>query len=250
MPARFRPAANVEPRRGGPADILLLHYTGMASAEQSIQLLASAESRVSCHYVVDIDGAITQMVPERLRAWHAGVSSWHGDARSIGIEIQNTGHPADGGPPPPFPEAQIQAVIALGRDIVVRRGIAARNVLAHSDVAPARKIDPGEGFPWARLAAAGLGAWVEPAPVDPDDTAGLAGHHVEIAQSQLRDFGYGIAVTGTMDPPTVTVLKAFQRRFRPARVDGVLDRSTLATLGRLLAAYPSHLPAASIRHGA
>lgn len=252
MPARIHPAANVEPRRTGPTDILLLHYTGMASAEQSIRYLASAESRVSCHYVVDIDGTITQMVPEALRAWHAGVSTWGAEtdinSRSIGIEIQNTGHPADGGVPPAYPDAQIQAVIALGRDIVSRQGIAPQRVLAHSDIAPARKIDPGEGFPWARLAAAGLGVWVEPEPLDPGDTSqpDLPDMYVEIAQSHLRDYGYGIAVTGTMDPQTVTVLKAFQRRFRPARVDGRLDRSTLVTLERLVWAYPQSATPASV----
>jgi N-acetylmuramoyl-L-alanine amidase len=247
MPAVIRPAVNVEPRKTGPTDILLLHYTGLPNAEQSIQLLASAESRVSCHYVVDLDGRITQMVPERLRAWHAGQSVWAGEtdinSRSIGIEIQNTGHPADGiGPPPPFPASQIRAVIALGLDIVERNGIAARRVLAHSDIAPNRKIDPGEGFPWADLARAGLGVWVEPEPISASPLTGGPGDgglYVDIAQRHLANWGYGLAITGAMDPQTTAVVTAFQRHFRPSLVDGRLDLSTLITLERLCW---THLP--------
>ena len=242
MPARVHPARNVDERRGDPADMVLLHYTGMPSAAQSIELLASVESRVSCHYVVDLDGAITQMVPERLRAWHAGVSVWAGEtdlnSRAIGIEIQNTGHPdGPGSTPPDFPAAQIDAVIALGVDIAERNAIAPTRVLAHSYIAPLRKIDPGETFPWSRLAAAGLGVWVEPEPVDADDPGygpGAGGPAIEATQLDLLDYGYGLAMTGEMDPLTVIVLRAFQRHFRPARVDGRLDRSTIVTLERLI----------------
>lgn len=247
LPARIRPAVNVEARRGGPIDILLLHYTGLPSAEQSIGLLACAESRVSCHYVIDVDGTITQMVPECLRAWHAGVSRWGSEtdinSRSIGIEIQNTGHPAEGGRPPPFPDEQIQAVIALGRDIASRHAIVPARVLAHSDVAPDRKIDPGEDFPWKRLADAGLGAWVAPEPLDPCDVE-WDGGQIATAQSRLRDFGYGIEPTGELDAQTVTVLKAFQRHFRPECIDGRLDRSTWLTLERLIETYGRGVAAA------
>ena len=160
-------AANQEPRRGiERPTMLVLHYTGMQNAQKAVRWLSLAESRVSCHYVIDEAGRITQMVPERLRAWHAGVSCWHGEtdlnSASIGIEIHNPGH-EDGYTD--FPAAQIAAVIALSRDIVVRNRIAVPRVLAHSDIAPLRKIDPGEKFPWNELAAAGVGAWVPPSPV-------------------------------------------------------------------------------------
>jgi N-acetylmuramoyl-L-alanine amidase len=233
------PAANHEPRRGvSRPDMLVLHYTGMASAAQAIRWLAVPESRVSCHYVIDEVGRITQMVPERLRAWHAGVSSWHGatdlNSASVGIEIQNPGH-EDGYHE--FPPAQIAAVIALSRDIIDRHGIAPERVLAHSDIAPLRKIDPGEKFPWAQLAAAGLGAWVAPSPVvtgalqlGPGDT----GASVAAVQAMFAAYGYHLPVTGTFDHLTEHVVRAFQRHFRPARCDGRLDLSTLATLERLL----------------
>lgn len=234
-------AANFEERKGGPPDMLLLHYTGLPSASQSIAVLSSAASRVSCHYVVDVDGRVTQLVPERLRAWHAGVSVWRGEtdinSRSIGIEIQHPGHPATPGVPlPAFPERQIDAVIELGVDIVRRLRIEPERVLAHSDVAPLRKIDPGEAFPWRQLWRAGLGVWVEPERVDAGDLGigpGAGGPAVETAQRLLADLGYGLGVTGEMDVLTTFVLTAFQRHFRPERVDGRLDRSTAVTLERL-----------------
>ncbi len=235
------PAINVEARRGVTCpDMLVLHYTGMASAAKAIRWLAVAESRVSCHYVIDDRGRITQMVPERLRAWHAGVSSWRGqvdlNSASIGIEIQNPGH-EDGYHD--FPEAQIEAVVALARDIVARHGIAPARVLAHSDIAPLRKIDPGEKFPWATLAAAGVGHWTQPSPI----TAGAVslgasdvGAAVSAAQRMLAAYGYDAPETGRFDMQTEFVVRAFQRHFRPARCDGRLDLSTLATLERLIEA--------------
>jgi N-acetylmuramoyl-L-alanine amidase len=237
VPAELHPSPNIEPRRNGARpDILLLHYTGMLSGAKAVAWLADPRSRVSCHYVVDDDGTITQMVAEAMRAWHAGAGSWEGrgdvNSRSIGIEIHNRGHDlgyAD------FPPVQMQAVTALCRDIIARHGIAPHRVLAHSDIAPDRKKDPGEKFDWAGLAAAGVGHWVEPASVteagvDPD-SAGIAR-----AQRLLADYGYGIAVTGVADEATRNVVIAFQRHFRPARVDGVLDGSTIDMLERLSAA--------------
>ena len=143
-------AANHEARAAGfEIDILLMHYTGMENGQDALDLLCSADSGVSCHYLVHENGDVIQMVPEKLRAWHAGKSSWQGESdinsRSIGIEIVNPGH-AHGYPE--FPDAQVRAVIDLSRDILGRHAIPARNVLAHSDVAPARKCDPGEKFPW------------------------------------------------------------------------------------------------------
>lgn len=160
-------AENREPRRGGARpSLLILHYTGMSSAAKAIDWLACAESGVSCHYVIAEDGRITQLVPEALRAWHAGASHWRSEtdinSHSIGIEIQNPGHQHGY---PDFPPSQMQAVVSLAKDIVSRHRMAADGVLAHSDVAPGRKIDPGEKFNWALLAKEGLGLWVRPAPV-------------------------------------------------------------------------------------
>ena len=238
-----QPSPNVEPRRNGLAPtILLLHYTGLESMAKAIDWLTRDGSGVSCHYGIDEDGRITQMVCEDLRAWHAGESFWDGEtdinSASIGIEIHNPGH-AFGYPD--FPEIQMQAVERLGRDIVARRRIGPERVLAHSDVAPARKRDPGEKFPWERLARAGIGHWVAPAPlVDGDDGLGLGAAEPRIAAFQvaLRRYGYGIEPTGVIDQRTELVVTALQRHFRPERVDGRIDRSTVATLERLLASLP------------
>jgi N-acetylmuramoyl-L-alanine amidase len=241
--AAVQPSPNAEPRRNGlRPSILLLHYTGLESMAKAIDWLTREGSGVSCHYGIDVDGRITQMVAEDLRAWHAGESIWAGEtdinSASIGIEIHNPGH-AFGYPD--FPEAQMQAVERLSRDIVARHRIRPERVLAHSDVAPARKKDPGEKFPWDRLARAGIGHWVPPAPVVPgDDGLGLGAAEPRIAAVQvaLRRYGYGIELTGTIDASTELVVTAFQRHFCPARVDGRIDRSTVTTLERLLAALP------------
>lgn len=237
----IHPAENREPRRGcSKPSLLILHYTGMSSAAKAVEWLARAESGVSCHYVIDEAGQITQLVPESLRAWHAGASFWRGEtdinSHSIGIEIQNPGHQHGY---PDFPAAQMEAVIALGKDITRRHDMAADAVLAHSDVAPGRKIDPGEKFNWMLLAKAGLGLWVRPSPIRPEDPGlGLAqgGVCVARAQEHLAAYGYGIEPTGVLDEVTEKVLKAFQAHFRPRRVDGRLDRSTSVTLERLLEA--------------
>ncbi len=236
------PAANTEPRREGFRPIiLLLHYTGMPSVEAAIHWLSVRESGVSCHYVVSDTGAVTQMVPETLRAWHAGVSHWQGindiNSCSIGIEIHNPGH--DGGYPD-FPDVQMQAVEALCSDIVRRRGIEPHRVLAHSDVAPRRKIDPGEKFDWARLALGGVGHWVAPAPLADGDalTIGMRSDAVLRLQENLQAYGYGTGITGEYDADTRTIVSAFQRHFRPSLVDGRADLSTLMTLDALLAALP------------
>jgi N-acetylmuramoyl-L-alanine amidase len=242
---RIVAAANVEPRRLGPPDMIVLHYTGMLSAARAVQWLASAESRVSCHYVVDERGEITQMVPERLRAWHAGVAYWAGEtdinSRAIGIEIHNPGHELDYWD---FSDAQISGVIALCRDITQRYGIKPQRVLAHSDVAPERKIDPGEKFPWAKLAAAGIGHWCAPEPIDDADAgleSGATGDRITGAQLALARYGYRIDPTGVLDTATSFALRAFQLHFRPARVDKRLDRSTEVTLQRLIEALPAPL---------
>ena len=217
-------------------DILLMHYTGMTTEEEALARLTDSESRVSCHYFVYEDGRIDQLVPEARRAWHAGASSWKGAAdinsRSIGIEIANPGHEYGYRD---FPDAQIESVIALCRDIVARHPIRRERVLAHSDVAPTRKKDPGEKFPWDRLAAAGVGLWIAPLPIGPGRTlsANDKDAEVEQLQKQLARFGYELKVTGLYDDDTRSVVTAFQRHFRPARVDGLADPSTVETLRRL-----------------
>lgn len=236
---RFVLAPSIEPRQlNRTPDMLILHYTGMESAERACAWLCNPASRVSCHYLVDEHGVITQMVGEEMRAWHAGQSSWEGEtdsnSRSIGIEIHNPGHSLGY---PHFPAEQMKAVIRLCRDIVSRHAIAPRRVLAHSDVAPLRKIDPGEKFDWAWLHREGVGHWVPPAAIDSGQffQLGDRGQPVEALQSMLALYGYGIEINGEFDRPTHLVVKAFQRHFRQARVDGVADRSTIETLHRLLA---------------
>lgn len=240
---RVVPSPNWEARKDNIAPgILILHYTGMPSAEAAIRWLAAPESRVSCHYVIDEAGAIVQMVPETDRAWHAGVSYWRGvtdiNSCSIGIEIQNPGH---GAGYPDFPEDQMRAVEALCLDIIGRRRINADCVLAHSDVASRRKIDPGEKFDWARLARAGIGHWVQPAPITAGETLTLGdiGEAVSSLHDKLRAYGYEVGVAGEYDTDTQSAVAAFQRHFRPALVDGRSDRSTVLTLDALLAALPS-----------
>ena len=247
LAAEVVPSANFEDRKGGePPDMILLHYTGMDSGDAALRRLCSLESKVSAHYVVFEDGRIVQCVQEAKRAWHAGVSSWAGDAdinsRSIGIEIVNPGHDLGY---PDYPLRQIAAVIALCRSIITRRGpIAPDRILGHSDVAPARKQDPGEKFPWDLMSESGIGHWVRPAPVTLEGPAlrlGDQGEAVMRLQRALAGYGYGIEETGKYDEATQQVLAAFQRHFRPARVDGIADASTLLTLRALLETRPAPL---------
>jgi N-acetylmuramoyl-L-alanine amidase len=241
--ADVHPSPSHDERSGDvELDILLLHYTGMISADAALERLCAPDSRVSCHYLVHEDGRVVQMVAEARRAWHAGLSNWEGEtdtnSRSVGIEIVNPGHEHGYRP---FPDAQIEAVIALGLDICARHGIARQRVLAHSDVAPRRKEDPGELFPWDRLHAAGLGHWQKPAPLTTTgDTLqpGDDGEVVETVQSLFAIYGYGVEISGVVDAGTVAAATAFQRHFRQEKVDGVIDPSTIATLRRLLKALP------------
>jgi N-acetylmuramoyl-L-alanine amidase len=218
-------------------DILLLHYTGMQSTEAALARLCDPQAEVSSHYLVFEDGAIWQLVPEARRARHAGVSSWEQsrdiNSRSIGIEIGNPGHAYDY---PEFPARQMEAVVRLCRDIVMRHRIRSDRVLGHSDVAPSRKQDPGEKFPWRVLHDAGVGLWVEPDPLADKAAKPSAAPHILELQRALARYGYGIEATSTYDHVTAEVVTAFQRHFRPRRVDGIADGSTIATLDRLLAA--------------
>ena len=231
---------NFDERKGGRRpDMILLHYTGMQSGDAALKTLTTAASKVSAHYVVFEDGRIVQCVPEARRAWHAGESSWAGETDinscSIGIEIVNPGHEFGY---PDFPLRQTAAVISLCKSIIIRRGpINGDRILAHSDVAPARKQDPGEKFPWGLLSDSNVGHWVRAAPLDLEGTSlkpGDRGDAVIRLQRTLRMYGYGITDTGSYDDATQKVVTAFQRHFRQARVDGVADPSTLLTLRALI----------------
>jgi len=227
---RDLPSPNHEPRPEGVAvDTLVIHYTGMESAAAALIRMNDPKAAVSAHYLVDEDGSITRLVPEELRAWHAGIASWRGETnindRSIGIELVNPGHEFGYRP---FPETQMAALVALLKDILVRHPIPPSRVLGHSDVAPERKRDPGELFDWARLARAGIGLWPELAPGEP----GAAGPLPPIGEVQglLAAFGYAVPRSGKRDAPTEAAVTAFQRHFRPRRVDGVVDAETVARL--------------------
>jgi N-acetylmuramoyl-L-alanine amidase len=227
LSARTSPNADARPA-GHAIDTLILHYTGMPSAAAALERLCDPAAKVSAHYLIDEDGAVIALVPEAARAWHAGVSAWQGEPglndRSIGIELVNPGHEWGYRA---FPGAQYQACIALCQAIVRRWPIPPRRVLGHSDVAPERKEDPGELFDWRRLAEAGIGLWPADGQGDPRPVARL--------QEGLARFGYAVPTHGRLDDATRLVITAFQRHFRPERVDGEADPATLARLDGLLA---------------
>ena len=227
--SRVQHSPNIEPRLDGKTPrYLILHYTGMVTGKAAADWLCNPASKVSCHYLVDVDGEVVQMVDETLRAWHAGVGSWHGEidinSASIGIEIQNEGHAAGS---PAFPAVQMKRVAELSRDIMLRHHIPPQNVLAHSDIAPGRKIDPGEQFDWEWLAGQGVGIVVK--------ASGSEVMQIPTLQSSLAQLGYGIDVTGTHNLRTIKVIEAFQRHFRRSKVDGVADGETCDAIRRLLA---------------
>jgi N-acetylmuramoyl-L-alanine amidase len=213
---------------GAAIDILVLHYTGMRDADEALARLCDPEAKVSAHYTIDRDGRIYRHVPEELRAWHAGVSFWAGErnvnARSIGIELVNPGHEFGY---EPFPKPQISALIDLADGILARHPIPACRVIGHSDVAPARKMDPGELFPWPQLAEFGIGLWPEFSAYGSGDGAGA---------KDLVRLGYGLAPD--VDVPFEAVVAAFQRHWRPSKVDGVLDDETAYRLATLVSALP------------
>jgi N-acetylmuramoyl-L-alanine amidase len=257
-----RPSPNFDARKA-PIDLVVLHYTGMQDAETALKRLCDPAPkagtypgpwqaadvdpgadlpRVSAHYVVDEAGVVYRIVDEKDRAWHAGVASWEGrgdvNSRAIGIEIANGGH--DFGLPP-YPDAQIAGVIALVKAILARNCLTADRVVGHSDIAPGRKDDPGEHFPWKRLADAGASIW-------PDADAGPKlfcrrgdrGERVHVLHASLAAFGYDApeddsAATAVFDARTEALVRAFQQRFEPAACDGVARESTIAKLEALVA---------------
>jgi N-acetylmuramoyl-L-alanine amidase len=222
-----RPSPNYNNRPVGKAiDMLVMHYTGMRDAGAALKRLTDPEAQVSSHYLIDEAGKTYHLVDEHNRAWHAGVSYWGGERDingvSIGIELVNPGH--DFGYRS-FPEAQMAALIALSREILARHKILPARVLGHSDVAPARKMDPGELFDWQRLAKAGIGRWPLPSK-GPNDSASV--------RAGLGKIGYEVSAEGAGDKITKQSLSAFQRHFRPGKIDGIADEETCAMLYGLL----------------
>jgi len=211
---------NFNDRDGVAVDMLVLHYTGMESAEEALVRMCDPAAEVSAHYMIDEDGTLTHLVDEQMRAWHAGVAMWRGDSninsRSIGVELVNPGHEFGYRD---FPDAQMQTLVTLCEGILARHDIPARNVVAHADVAPLRKQDPGERFDWARLAAHGIGLW-------PSPDAVCAPVSIDEAMPCLREIGYDCS-----DPTAAAV--AFQRHFCPARIDGALDPETRRAIARV-----------------
>jgi len=214
-----------------PVDTLILHYTGMRSAEDALDRLRDPDAQVSSHYVVDEDGTVYRLVPEERRAWHAGVSFWRGhtalNGRSIGIEIVNPGHEwgyRD------FPALQMAAVADLCLSILSRHPIPPRNVVGHSDVAPDRKDDPGERFDWQGLAENGIGLWPDDAPDIGTTGAIRDAPTLRPVRAALAGIGYRVAPEGALDPALSSVLRAFQRHWRPEAITGQADDGTLVRL--------------------
>lgn len=219
------PSPNFGDRRGREINALVIHYTGMQTAAASLDRLCDPDAEVSAHYLIDEDGETYQLVDEQHRAWHAGAGFWRGEtdlnSTSIGIELQNPGHEWGYRA---FPAAQIAALIPLCQDILGRHGIPAVNIIGHSDLAPARKTDPGELFPWPELAAAGIGLWPDTIRAAPDD--------FDVVQA-LTDIGYDMS-----DPKMLeATLRCIQRRFHPSGVNGIADRTTRDVVYSVTALY-------------
>jgi len=240
------PSPNFNERKG-PPDMVVLHYTGMKTAEAALQRMCDPVAQVSAHYMVGEEGQIYRLVAEERRAWHAGVSFWKGETDingcSIGIEIVNPGHEFGYRD---FPPAQIDAVIGLLDGIRERWDIPDHRILGHSDIAPARKEDPGERFPWAELAAHGHGLWVSPdlppegamgPPLGPEDS----GLGVFSLQSALGKLGYDILAGGPYDAETATIVTAFQRHWLPEQIGTGLQGRADAKLRVTLMALLRHI---------
>jgi len=242
------PSPNFNPRQAVNGAVavrhLVLHYTGMTSCEKALDRLRDPKAEVSAHYVVDEDGTVYKLVDESLRAWHAGVAFWHGvrdiNSTSVGIEIVNPGHEYGYRP---FPAAQIEALIVLCREVMLRHRIQPIGVLGHSDIAPGRKTDPGELFPWQTLAERGIGLW-------PEDTMILPGvpDHTS-ALRRLSEIGYPVPMTPELgsdvlnpDSAASDVFRAFQSRYRQNLVDGQLDNETATRIAAVAVVFAKNAP--------
>lgn len=234
------PSPNFNDRKH-PIDMLVLHYTGMESGQAALDRMRDEAAGVSAHYMLWEDGRVVQLVGEDKRAWHAGVSKWQGDedlnSRSIGIEIVNGGHdwPLAGGVLPPYPEVQIEALFELCHGILERWDIPASRIVGHSDIAPMRKQDPGEHFPWERLARSGIGLW----PAPDSERSAIAPDVIDIGRMQkmLARIGYDVPQSGAFDDQTKAVLLAFQQRWMQDAVTGGADAVTFQRIAQLYEAY-------------
>lgn len=218
---REEPSPNFD-ERALPVSMVVLHYTGMQSAADALERMCDAKAKVSAHYMIDEDGQVTALVPEDKRAWHAGKSYWRGitdvNSASVGIELVNPGHEWGYRP---FPDAQMEALLPLLADIVDRHGISPTNVVGHSDVAPARKEDPGELFDWERLARLRLALPI------PTPKMRLVYDNPGAFYLALERFGYDIS-------DGRAAVRAFQRRWRPKLIDGEIDGQIGGLLFELL----------------
>ncbi len=249
----WSPNHNARPA-GADIELVVVHFTGMATGDEALRALTQLGSGVSAHWMIDEDGTTYRLVPDERRAWHAGVGSWHDwhdvNAVSIGIELVNPGH--DFGYRP-FPGAQIDALEELLDDTYRCHGLGPCDLIGHSDLAPERKQDPGELFPWERLARAGFSIWPEEVLDYPDGglgvnddgeslldeeerrlrlgpDSGMLRERVVELQRNLRAIGYGVELNGVFGTQTEAVVAAFQRRFRARLVDGYADSETRALI--------------------
>ncbi|MGE0665910.1 MAG: N-acetylmuramoyl-L-alanine amidase [Sphingomonadales bacterium] len=230
---------------GFDIDLLILHYTGMGSCKDAIDRLCDPEAKVSSHYLIDEDGTVHQLVTEDKTAWHAGQSCWEGkigmNQRSVGIELVNPGHEHGYRD---FPEAQMTALEKLCQQVLSRHPIPRRQVLGHSDIAPMRKDDPGELFPWERLAKQGIGLWPQQTDMEPVPA------QIRDVQNALRSIGYCIPVDGQDSPVYRAILKAFQRHWRPKKVDGSADKATRQMIAAVQVAIQADMAANPPKGGA
>lgn len=237
MRIRDCPSPNFDSRSGDTPALIVLHYTGMRSFAEAFARMRDPRSAVSCHYLIDEDGEIVRLVEDSMRAWHAGVASWGGvgrvNARSVGIELAHPGHVV---PVPSYPEPQLLALERLLARLRDAFGIPPQGVLGHSDVSHARKRDPGEWFPWPRLAEKGLAVWI-PGPEGRGRPLGPTG--CGELQETLATIGYQVQPTGRMDAVTRSAFRAFQRRFRGLEVGRPACADALVHAREIAGRWPS-----------
>ena len=240
-PAHGKYEGSLSPNRssrcGMRAALVILHYTGMKSSQAALQRLCDPSAKVSAHYLIDETGEVLGLVPEAERAWHAGRSFWAGErginAASIGIELAHLGHVVG---LPAYPEAQVVALEALLADILLRRRMGPAAVLGHSDVAPTRKRDPGEWFPWNRLAANGLAVWT-PGPGAVGAKSPGIGDARRMIEA-LERIGYDTGGCGLRTSVAQASFRAFQRRFRPWELGRPLNRGAITHAEEIAEKWP------------